>query len=260
MNCRDVDNLIHSHASGAPVPPEAAGHIAACDRCRPLARVLAEPPDAPPPSPEQLRRIEGALLADLKPVKPLLPPAVLSLALLGVLLVVAAIGVAILGIDGWRALSLWRRISVFTGLSAAAGLLAFSLARQVVPGSKLLLSPYWLLAGIGASMFAILAALFQPHVEATFIATGLVCLGIGIACAIPTAILSRLALRRGAVLDPLRAGATGGALAGLSGLVVLEIICPNLNRDHILVWHLGAALISAAAGFSIAAFLARRRP
>ena len=109
-------------------------------------------------------------------------------------------------------------------------------------------------------MFAILAALFQPHVEATFIATGLVCLGIGIACAIPTAILSRLALRRGAVLDPLRAGATGGALAGLSGLVVLEIICPNLNRDHILVWHLGAALISAAAGFSIAAFLARRRP
>ncbi len=261
MNCRDVDALILSHASGAPVPPEAAGHIAECDRCRPLARALAERPDAPAPSPERLRRIEDALLADLKPVKPLLPPAALSLGLIGVLLVVVAGGVAVLGIDGWRALSLWRRISVFTGLAAAAGLLAFSLARQVVPGSKLLLRPYLLLAALGAAMFALPAALFQPRVEATFVATGLVCLGIGIACAIPAAILSRLALRRGAVLDPRRAGATAGALAGLSGLVVLEIICPNLNRNHILVWHLGAALISAAAGFFLAAFAARlRRP
>jgi hypothetical protein len=39
-------------------------------------------------------------------------------------------------------------------------------------------------------------------------------------------------------------GATAGALAGLSGLTVLEVFCPNLNKYHVLVWHLGAVLTS----------------
>ncbi len=259
MNCRDVDNLLLSHASGAPIPPAAAGHIAACDRCGPLVRALAEPVDAPPPAPERLRTIEAALLEDLQPVKPLASANLLSLALIGALLVVAVAGVAVLGLDGWRVLSLWRRVAVFTGLAAAAGLLASSLARQAAPGGKLLLPPYWLLAAIGGSLVAILAALFQPHAEATFIATGLVCLEIGIGCAVPAALLFRLALRRGAILDPRRAGATAGALAGLSGLLVLEIICPNLNRYHILVWHVGAVVVSIAAAFSIAALVDRAR-
>lgn len=259
MNCRDVDDLLLSHASGAPIPPEAAGHMAACPRCRPLVRALAERFDAPPPSPERLASIEAAVLADLQPVKPLLPANLLSLALVGALLVVAVAGVAVLGLDGWRVLSLWRRMAVFTGLAAAAGLLASALARLVVPGSKLLLPPYWLLAAIWGSMVAILAALFQPHAEATFIATGLVCLEIGIGCAIPAALLFRLALRRGAILDAPQAGATAGALAGLSGLLVLEIICPNLNRYHILVWHVGTVVVSIAAGLSIAALVDRAR-
>jgi hypothetical protein len=259
VNCRDVDNLLLSHASGAPISPEAAGHIAACDRCRPLARALAERVDTPPPSSDRLRSIEAALLADLKPVKPVLPANLFSLILIGALLLVAVAGVAVLGLDGWRVLSLGQRITVFSALAAAAGLLASSLARQAVPGRKLLLPPYGLLAGIWVSMAAILAGLFQPHWEATFVATGLVCLEIGVGCAIPAGLLFRLALRRGAILDSRRAGATAGALAGLSGLLVLEIICPNLNRYHILVWHVGAVVVSIAAGFWLAALADRAR-
>jgi hypothetical protein len=30
----------------------------------------------------------------------------------------------------------------------------------------------------------------------------------------------------------------------LSGFAVLEVFCPNLNKEHILAWHLGAVLAS----------------
>ena len=179
MNCRDVDNLLLSHASGAPIPPAAAGHIAACDRCGPLVRALAEPVDAPPPAPERLRTIEAALLEDLQPVKPLASANLLSLALIGALLVVAVAGVAVLGLDGWRVLACggeWPFSPAWLPRPACWPLRWP--ARR--PGGKLLLPPYWLLAAIGGSLVAILAALFQPHAEATFIATGLVRLEIGI--------------------------------------------------------------------------------
>jgi hypothetical protein len=51
--------------------------------------------------------------------------------------------------------------------------------------------------------------------------------------------------------EPRVTGATAGALAGLSGLTVLEIFCPNLNAYHILVWHMGAVLASAVGGMAI---------
>jgi hypothetical protein len=42
-------------------------------------------------------------------------------------------------------------------------------------------------------------------------------------------------------------------LAGLIGLSVLEVNCPNLNIFHILVWHWGVVLISALAGALVGA-------
>ena len=58
-------------------------------------------------------------------------------------------------------------------------------------------------------------------------------------------------------LNRIAAGALAGALAGLSGLALLEIFCPNLNRYHILVWHLGAALTSTIVGI-LAGIVAQR--
>jgi Negative regulator of sigma F len=46
-------------------------------------------------------------------------------------------------------------------------------------------------------------------------------------------------------------GATIGALAGLSGLAVLGLFCPNLNEYHILVWHFGSVLVSTGGGLAI---------
>ena len=251
MTCREVEGLIISYASGAAIPPEAVAHIAGCERCRRLTQVMKETPANAVPSVEQLQKIKTGMLTDLRPVKPLAPAGVLFVALMFILLVVGAVGGVALGIAGWQALGPPQRITVFTSLVAAVGLLAYSLVQQIVPGSRLRLPPYLLvvvLMGIIASFFAIL---FHPQAEPTFVSTGLVCLRIGLEGAIAAGLLSWLVLRRGAILNPMWTAATAGALAGLSGLTVLEIFCPNLNEYHILVWHLGAALVSAAAGLAI---------
>jgi hypothetical protein len=198
-----------------------------------------------------LERIKAETLADLQPVRLLAPAGVLLLSLILIAASVVAVGVFEFGIAGWNALGLLQRIGVFTPLVAGSGLLAFSLVRQVVPGTRVLVStPLFVIAilGIMASMFA---TLFHPHREVTFVATGLVCLRIGLECAIPAAALSWLILRRGEILNPMAMGALTGTLAGLSGLVLLEIFCPNLNKYHILLWHLGAAFVSLMGGTAV---------
>lgn len=256
VTCRDIDGFIILHVSGAAIPPEVAAHIAGCERCRQLADAIGETQRTAPPSPESLTRIENRILADLKPVKPLAPTSVLFFALMFFLVVVAAIGSAALGTSGWRVLSALQRIAVFTALAATAGLLAFSAVRQIVPGSRLLLSPYWPEIAVLGVMTGILAALFHPREESAFVSRGLKCLGIGLEYAIPTALLAWLLLRRGAVLNPVLTGATAGILAGLSGLTVLEIHCPNLNAYHILAWHIGSVLASVLGGVAIGLMVA----
>jgi len=252
MTCRDVEGVIISHASGASTSPEVAVHIAGCESCGRLARAIAQAHQVHPPSPEQLERIKARILADLKPARPPLPPAsVLVFALVFILVVISAIGGAALGIAGWRALSLLQKITVFSALAAGAGVLAFSTARLVVPGSRFPLSPYLFVIAVFGVMAAICTSLFYPQEEATFVSTGVVCLRIGLECAISATLLFWLLLRRGAILNPILMGTTAGALAGLSGLTVLEIFCPNLNEYHILVWHLGTVLVSAVGGLAI---------
>jgi len=60
-----------------------------------------------------------------------------------------------------------------------------------------------------------------------------------------------LVLRRGAILSPAMTGAATGLLAGLVGTSALEIHCPNLHVGHILVSHLGVAVLGTTVGFFI---------
>jgi hypothetical protein len=251
MMCRDMEDLIISYASGAAIPPEAAAHIADCGRCQRLARAIGQTREFASPSRKQLDGIATGILADLKVVKPLPPTSVLVFILVSILVVVAAAGGAVLGNAGWNALILLQRITVFTALAVAAALLSFSISRQIVPGGKLLLPPYSLIIAVLGVMIGICITLFHPHAESSFVSTGLVCLRIGIESAISAAALFWVLLRRGAILSPILTGATAGALAGLSGLTVLEIFCPNLNEYHILVWHLGSVLASTVGGMAV---------
>jgi hypothetical protein len=212
---------------------------------------MGQPAQSAPPSSEQLKRIKNAITADLKPVRPLSSASVLRSAFLLILLIVATIGGMALGTAGWHALSELQRVAVFGALIAAAVVLSFSAEWQMVPGSAFRLSPYALVVAAFCVIATICAVLFQRHQETTFVATGLVCLRIGLECALPAALVLWLVLRRGAILNPMLTGITAGALSGLSGLIVLEIFCPNLNRNHVLVWHVGAFLASLLGGMIV---------
>ena len=249
MTCRDLDNMLVSHSSLEDMPAEAAAHVKHCARCQELIRAMGTTPEFGTVSSERLQHIESRIIGDLKSTRPSRTPNVIVFLL--VLAVVAGVGAALLGTAGWHALNPLQKTAMFSSLAVAAGLLGFSMSRQIVPGRRLTLSPYLLAAVVLAAILSLCDVLFYPHAELTFVATGLVCLRIGVECAASAAVLFWLLMRRGAILKPVLTGLTSGALAGLSGLTVLEIFCPNLNRNHIVVWHLGTVLVSTIVGIVI---------
>ena len=248
MTCRDFEHFLIPYVNGADIPEEARSHFAACERCRDLAAALRASGSTAAPSARQLAEIKSAILTDLKAVKPLVSAGVLIPALLSVVIMVVTAGVLDLGTAGWRAMNLDQTIAVFTSLAAFSGLLTVLLSRQIVPGSRVLISARITVLLLLGMMGGIFATLFHPHPESTFVATGLVCLRIGLEGAIAAGAFCWLILRRGAILDQVATGALTGALAGLGGLAILEIFCPNPNVYHILVWHLGSTAASVIAG------------
>jgi hypothetical protein len=52
-------------------------------------------------------------------------------------------------------------------------------------------------------------------------------------------------------MDWSRSGLGAGVLAGLTGLFMLELHCPNLKAIHVMVWHVAVVVVSGMAGFAI---------
>jgi hypothetical protein len=248
VTCRDMDDVISSQTGDSVLEPQPAEHLSHCDRCRGLTRLLDKADGALRPSESLLRRIQSGILKDLKPICPLAPPRILVFGCAIIFLSVVAVGALLLGMNGWGALSLVQRIVVFLTLAASAALLAISLVRQMVPGSKQAVAPAVLLVAILVVLLMVIAITFRSQRESAYIAGGLLCMKNGLAFSAPAAILLWFILRRGAILYPKLIGAIAGGLAGLAGLSVLEINCPNLNAFHILIWHEGVLVISSLGG------------
>ena len=253
MTCRDMDGIISSHSGDALLSPEAAEHIVRCERCRGLVRLLDEAREIPTPSESQLKRIQAGMLESLKPVRPLPPSRIFLLAFALIFLSVVAVGALMLGIHGWSVLSMEQKIAIFATLAASAVLLALSMVRQMVPGSKHFVSPTTLPIAVLVLLMVVIAAMFRSGEESAFVANGLMCIRNGLEYSIPTALLFWMLLRRGAILFPKLIGAAAGGFAGLIGLSVLEINCSNLNVYHILVWHWGVILVTSLAGAALGA-------
>ena len=149
---------------------------------------------------------------------------------------------------GLGALSAAQRIVMFVTLGASAVLLAVSMVRQMVPGSKNALAPAVLPVSILMVLAIAMAAMFRPHQETAFLASGSQCLKNGLEFSIAAAALLWLVLWRGAILYPKLTGGVAGGLAGIAGLTVLELKCSDLNLWHILVWHGGVVAISSLGG------------
>jgi hypothetical protein len=247
MTCREMEEVIITST----LAPDAAEHVAECEHCRHLVWLFGESSQASPPSADQMKRIEAAILRGLTPVQPLASQRALFFAFALVFLAVVAGGSLLLGTDGWRALSVLQRIAVFAPAAACAGLLALSLVRLMAPGSRLVISSTRSSIGVLPLLALIIVIVFQSREESGFVSAGLTCLRTGLTCAVPGAVLFWLLLRRGAILSPGLTGTIAGGLAGLVGLMVLEVRCPNLNLYHILAWHWGAALVAMLGGLAL---------
>ena len=233
--------------------PEAAQHIVGCERCRSVIGLLDEAGKALAPSEDQLKRIHIGILENLKPVRPLPSSWIFLFACAAIFLCAVAIGAMPFGMNGWGALNVAQRIAVFATLTASAVLLAISMVGQMVPGSKYALAPAELPITILTVLLLVIATTFRAQGEPAFVARGIACLKSGLTFSLPAGFLFWLLLRRGAILFPKLIGGAAGGLAGLIGLSVLEVNCPNLNVFHILVWHWGVVLVSSLAGVLIGA-------
>jgi len=258
MTCRDMDAVIGSHSVDLALPREAAQHVVECEGCRLLVEALDQRRaslDAHilEPSEGRLKKIQSAIKEDLRPVRPLAASGVFLLAFMLISLAVVAIGSLLLGMSGWNALSSIQRMTIFTALTADAILLAISVVRQMAPGGRHSISPRLLPIGILVLLILVTGAVFHVRQESAFVPDGLACLRTGLTYSIPAALLFGFLLSRGAVLYPRLTGAAAGGFAGLIGVSVLEVGCPNLDLYHILVWHLGVILLCAIGGLSLGA-------
>ena len=218
-----------------------------------LMRLLDNADDGIIPSESLLRQINARVLKDLRPIRPLVSSRILLCGCAIIFLSVVAVGALLLGMNGWGVLSLVQRIIVFLTLAASAILLAISMIRQMVPGSRHILAPAVLLVSILVLLMMVIAATFRPQPESAFLVNGVMCMKNGLTYSMPAGTLLWLILRRGAILYPRLTGAVAGGLAGLAGLSVLEINCPNLNVFHILAWHTGVVIIGSLGGAMLGA-------
>jgi len=226
---------------------------------REIDQILASRTSAVPTA-DRVKAIENFIEADLKPVRPLAPES-LYLAFLAGVFVVACLAsfYFIPGVNGWKVLSNLQRPAVFAPLLLSAGVLAFFLVRQMTPGAAHTRDTAAWGAGLLLLLAVLVAVLFRPQPESTFLADNVTCFIGGMKFAIPAGVATGLVLIRGAGLMPRLAGAAAGALAGLAGLAVLEIHCPILNVYHIVVAHISVVLACSIGGFFLGGVTFSRR-
>lgn len=248
MNCKDVARTLSEESR---LPLQAQVHVRSCDRCREFIRSLDSSLPEDLPTPAALRQIAEGMVTNLRPVRPVAPRRYFFGAFVGAFVSVVALGVYRMGAFAIGVMTPLQTTAILSALAISTGLLAYSLVQQMVPGSRHRIAPRLLPVAITISLTIAIAVLFQFQHERNFWGNAWVCIRAGAPIGVLAALPFWLILRRGAILSPGMTGAATGLLAGLVGTSVLEIHCPNLHAWHILVSHLGAAMLCALAGLVI---------
>jgi hypothetical protein len=198
--------------------------------------------------PRVLEGIGDSIKSSLRPVRPLPPMWLIAVGLILVCAAVSLAGAARTGFLGFAKMNLLERSLVFPTLGLLGCLAAIGFIHQMIPASRLRVSPRVLLALSSLALLAVLVGLFRDYHIDHFFSAGIACLVTGLLHAIPAGLLSWLMLRRGFAVNPASAGLLAGTLGGLAGLGMLELHCPNFQAAHILVWHTAVVPVSAALG------------
>jgi hypothetical protein len=248
MNCNDVDRALSEESQ---LSLRAQDHMKSCNRCQALVSVLNRPVAEDPVSPATLRHIADGIATNLRPVRPVAPARYFFGAFVGIFACIVAFGVYCMGAFAIAVMTPLQAATILTALAISTGLLAYSLVHQMVPGSRHRVPPRLLPITIAISLTITITVLFQFEHEQDFWGNAWACIRAGTPIGVLAAVPFWLMLRRGAILSPTMSGAATGLLAGLVGTSVLEIHCPNLDAWHILVSHLGVAMLCALGGLVI---------
>ncbi|MGI8960928.1 MAG: NrsF family protein [Bryobacteraceae bacterium] len=252
MNC---DGIKQRLSEGQPLTGSAEDHLASCPGCRAMLEALK--PANEMPQEEHIDRIKALITASLEPVRPFPPDSTLisiSVALFMAFSLVAAI---LVGYNGFHVLSAHQRLAYYSVITVCAILFSGATVQQMIPGSKLSVSPQWVIITALLSLILLATALFQNFDLDRFIKLGVPCLQLGSICALVSGALSCLVVRKGFSTSPMKTSTTVGFFAGLAGVAVLAFSCPIQNSAHIIVWHLGAMVLGGAGGAIIGAFWQR---
>jgi len=217
-----------------------------------IDKILAQAADRPlPPGTGRvaMEHVESAILDDLRPVRPLAPPWVFAVVFAS-LFAAIAVGVAsVLGLHGIRALTPGQRFLIFPALLAAAWFAAVGCAREMRPAAGSHLGTLTLI--LSASVFTgLFSLIFHGYSTQNFVPEGVPCLVIGLGVSISAGLVIIYILRRGCVMDWSLAGLAVGVLSGLTGLGMLELVCPNLKAIHVLTWHVTVLVGSGLLGYT----------
>jgi len=248
MNCHDVDQAL---SRGSPLPLQAEEHAGTCNRCQQLLSALNSSVPVDLLSPAALRKIAESLADNLRPVRPLAPARYFVGAFASIFVTIVALSVYRLGAFAIVVMTPLQTTAILSTLAIGTGLLVYSLVNQMVPGSRHRIPPAPLAAGITILVAMVMAVLFQVQQEENFWGNAWACIRAGTLVGALAAVPFWLVLRRGAILSPRMTGAAAGLLAGLAGTSMLEIHCPILDAWHILLSHLGVAILCALAGLAM---------
>lgn len=213
------------------------------------------PPDT---DPALLAKIAASMTTGLAPVRPLPPSWALIAAMVVLCGVIPTIAAAYLGFQGIERLSAERIGGIFSVLFLFTIFAASLSVAEMIPGSRRVASERTLLAASTLAVLAVFALLFHDLDVAHFLPQGLRCLGVGVAVAIPTGLANWLVLRRGFAVHATAAGLASGTLAGLAGVIALELHCPNFHAMHVMVWHTVVIPVSAGLGAMVGDFFSRK--
>jgi hypothetical protein len=208
--------------------------------------------------PALLAGIAASISARLAPVRPLPPAWALTAAVAVICGIVPTVAAFFLGFQGIERLGMDRIRWIFPALVLFTIFAASLTVAEMIPGSRRIVNAGTLLAASSLAVLAVFALLFHDFDMSRFIPQGLVCLGVGMLVAIPTGLANWLALRRGFAVNATSAGLAAGTLAGLAGVIALELHCPNFRAMHVMVWHTAVILVGAFTGAMLGSLIARK--
>jgi hypothetical protein len=198
--------------------------------------------------PGLLKRVAASIGSSMQPVRPLPPTWVLACGLVLICATVALAGAARAGFYGFEKMGLLERALIFSTVGILTWVAATEFVHEMIPGSRRWMSAGTLLGMVSALLVCVFALMFHDYHTDHFVSVGLVCLVTGVLHAVPAALLSWFLLRRGFAVNSVSAGLMAGTLAGLAGVGLLELHCPNFQATHILVWHTMVVPVSGALG------------